>query len=309
MKKRIHYQTTQILGLLLILVLSTESYATQTTPELTKESAYVEEFGLVYGKGGDVDLELNLARPNNGNDPFPALIFLFGFGYAAGDKGLWNAEIQEAAKRGYVAATIDYRLTKIKDNKGNTKYPFPSQLHDGKCAVRWLKANADKYNIDVNRIGVLGWSAGGNLALMIGLTDPAHGLEGSCGDGEISSRVQAVVNLAGFTDSISHSQTISPSRLRFLEAWLGGSPEDKPELYKNSSPLNYVSQDDPPVLSICGTEDFAFPQVKLLDARMKAEGANHTLILRNDIGHAKRHVINFHEDNPAWEFLDKHLRH
>ena len=266
------------------------------------------EQGLVYGRGDDVDLKLNLARPINGNGPFPALIFLFGGSYRTGMKELWNDEIQEAAKRGYVAVTIDYRLTKLEDDKGITKYTFPAQLYDGKCAIRWLRANAEKYKIDSNRIGVVGFSSGGNLALMMGLTNSSHGLEGDCGDDKISSRVQAVVNLAGFTDSLTHSQTKSPSRLRSIEAWLGGSPDQLPERYKKSSPLNFVSSDDPPVLSICGTLDFAFPQVKLLDERMNAAGVYHILISKEEIAHAKEHLVNFHEDNPAWDFLDRYLK-
>jgi len=263
------------------------------------------EWDLVYSKGDDVDLKLNLARPINGKGPFPALIFLYGYG---GVKEFWTDEAQEAAKRGYVAVAIDYRLTKKGEKSVRSMYPFPSQLHDGKCAVRWLRENAEEYKIDVNRIGVVGYSAGGNLALMFGLTDSSHGLEGECGDDKISSRVQAVVSLAGFTDSISHSQTISPGRIRFLEEWLGGDPSQFPERYRNSSPLNYISIDDPPVLSICGTLDFVFPEVKLLHDRMNAAGAHHILIPREDIGHAKEHLVNFHEDNPAWDFLDKYLK-
>jgi acetyl esterase/lipase len=169
------------------------------TLEPTATPAYIEEKDLVYGKGGDVELKLNLARPTSDTGSFPALIFLFGGGYHSGSKEHWRSDIKEAAKRGYVAVTIDYRLTNIKEN-GKTKYPFPAQIHDGKCAVRWLRANASKYKIDPNRIGVVGFSAGGNLALMLGLTDSSDGLEGDCGDGKISSRVQAVVNLAGPTD-------------------------------------------------------------------------------------------------------------
>lgn len=265
-----------------------------------------KEWDLVYGQGDDVDLKLNLARPINGKGPFPALIFLFGWGYAKGIKGVWTEELQEAAKRGYVAAAIDYRLTNVKDESGQSKYSFPAQLHDAKCAVRWLRANAEKYKIDVNRIGAMGFSAGGNLALMLGLTDSSHGFEGGCGDIKISSRVQAIVNLDGFTNSELHYQF----RPYFIEPWLGGSPEQKPERYKNSSPIMYVSADDPPVLSICGALSKAIlPQVELLDERMKEIGAYHRLIVRENIGHAQNALLNFKGGvNPVWEFLDTNLK-
>ena len=273
------------------------------TPEPTATPAYVEETGLVYGKGGDVELKLNLARPASENGSFPAVVFLFGGGYSTGSRGVWSSAIREAAKRGYVAVAIDYRLTSVTEN-GKPKYPFPAQIHDGKCAVRWLRANARKYKIDTNRVGVVGFSSGGNLALMLGLTDSSDGLEDGCGDGQISSRVQAVVNLAGGTDLVLHYQ-IYPY---YYEALLGGTPEQVPERYKNASPLTYVSKDDPPVLSIGGTRDPVLPQEELLDERMKAVGASHTLIVREDAGHSVHALANFSEDNPAWDFLDKHLK-
>ena len=288
------------------LLIVASSNATQPTPETSVEYQFVKEWDLNYGKGDNVDLKLNLARPINGKGPFPALIFLFGAGYAGGIKNVWTEEIQDAAKRGYVAAAIDYRLTIYRDESGQPKYPFPAQLHDGKCAIRWLRANAKEYNIDVNHIGVMGFSAGGNLALMLGLTDSSHGFEGRCGDTKISSRVQAIINLDGFTNSELHYQF----RPYFIEPWLGGTPEQEPERYKNSSPINYLSADDPPVLSICGSLSKAIlSQVELLDEGMNAIGAYHRLIVRENVGHAQNALLNFKGGvNPVWEFLDKYLK-
>ncbi len=114
-------------------------------------------------------------------------------------------QIQEAAKRGYVAATISYRLMKYDEAKKETTTAtpiFPAQIHDAKAAIRWVRANAKKYNVDPDRIGVTGGSAGGHLSLLVGLTDPASGLEGESGNPEQSSRVQAVVNVFGPTDMV-----------------------------------------------------------------------------------------------------------
>ena len=302
--------TTLFWASLLILsgTLSASEYATANETKAMLETAneISVEKGLSYGKGGDIDLKLNLARPINGKGPFPALIFLHGGAYAGGIKNVWNSEIQDAAKRGYVAAAIDYRLTIFRDESGQPKYPFPAQLHDGKCAIRWLRANADKYNIDVNRIGVIGFGAGGNLALMLGVTDSSHGFEGGCGDAKIPSRVQAIVNLSGFTDSNLKYQ----SRPGYIESWLGGTPEEEPEQYKNSSPIIYVSADDPPLLSICGSLiKETLSQVELLDERAKAAGAYHRLIVRENIGQSRHALLDFKGDvNPAWEFLDKYLK-
>lgn len=274
-----------------------------TIPGGFERPGYIVEEDLTYGKVSDVELKLNLARPARGRGPFPGLIFLFGGGYKVGSKSNWNFAIREAAKRGYVAVAIDYRLTKEFEN-GVPKYSFPAQIYDGKCAVRWLRGHARNYRLDPDRIGVVGFSAGGNLALMLGLTDYSNGLEGGCGDSKISSRVQAVVNLAGGTELTRHFD-IYPFDYGDL---LGGSPEERPERYQAASPLTYVSQDDPPVLTVCGTEDPVFDQEKLLDARLNAVGVSHTFVVRDGVGHQRSQLVNFAEGKTAWDFLDEHLK-
>lgn len=151
---------------------------------------------------------------------------------------------------------------------------------------------------------MVGFSAGGNLSLMLGLTDSSDGLEGDCGDGRISSRVQAVVNLAGGTDLVMHYQLYRG----YYGALLGGSPEEVPERYEAASPLTYVGTDDPPILTICGTRDGVLPQEKLLNDRMKWVGASHMLIIIEGAGHSMYSLVNFFEDNPVWDFFDKHLK-
>lgn len=271
---------------------------------LAEEEAYIWEPSITYGKGGDVELKLDLARPASGKGPFPALIFMpgSGWGYNPVGRRQYCSALIKAAERGYVAVAVDYRLTSVKEND-KTKYLFPAQVYDVKCAVRWLRANAKKYKIDPNRIGAVGWSSGGHLALMLGLTDPSHGLEGECGNLKFSSGVQAVVSLAGPTELISlyHEKSIPNSIVEFL----GGTPEEVPDQYKIASPLTYVSKDDPPVLTIQGDRDASVPpkQAELLDAKMKEAGASHMLIIKKGVGH-----INFWYDNAVWDFFDKHLK-
>jgi acetyl esterase/lipase len=160
------------------------------------------------------------------------------------------------------------------------------------------------YRIDENRIGVLGYSSGGNLALMLGLTDCLDGLEGDCGDSRVTSRVQAVVNLAGPTEWEMHHSFYSV----FCEAFLGGTPEETPARYKAASPLIYVTPDDPPILTVCGTKDVVLPEEKILDDRMKAVNAFHELIIIEGAGHSMSDLMDFYQDNPVWDFLDKHLK-
>ena len=262
-----------------------------------EEMAFIVEEDITYGKGGDVELKLDLARPIKGRGPFPALVFIHGHGQNR--KGYYH-EIREAAERGYVAVSVDFRIFGMREN-GKVKYPFPAQVQDVKCAVRWLRANARKYKIDPNRIGVVGWSSGGHLSLMLGLTDPSHGLEGRCGKKKYSSRVQAVVSLAGPTELIRFYQE-KPKQ--WVVDSLGGTPEEVPEQYKRASPLTYVSKDDPPVLSVHGEKNHQVPlnQPELLDAKMREVGASHTLKIKKDGGHV---VL---VDKSVWEFLNEHLK-
>ena len=272
-----------------------------TTASLAEEKAYIVENKIIYGKGGDKELKLDLAHPTRETGPLPALVFIHGGAWSMGSRMQYYFHIRKAAERGYVAVTVDYRLIKEMEND-KVKYPFPAQIHDVKCVVRWLRANAKKYKIDPNRIGVIGYSSGGHLALLLGLTDSSAGLEGECGNLELSSRVQAVVSLSGSTELMSlYHETEKKGMLVLL---LGGTPDEVPEQYRAASPVTHVSEDDPPVLSIHGEMDQTVPlkQVELLDAKMKEVGASYTLIIQKAGGH------NMPVDDNVWNFLDEHLK-
>lgn len=278
----------------------------QTTESSSVEQTVIQEKEIVFGTVDGVDLKLDLARPGKGNGPYPALIFIHGGGWSTGRRQNNSIEIKLAAERGYVAVTVDYRLTSVNDGL-KAKYPFPAQLHDVKCAVRWLRANAEKYSIDPAHIGAYGYSAGGHLALLLGLTDPSDDMEGNCGNLYFSSKVQAVVSRAGPADLLTFFETKYADRAAVMRL-VGGSPEEMPEEYRVASPATYVSEDDPPVLTIHGDQDTVVPSqnAELLDTRMKEIGVSHTLIMVEGAGHNV--LVNFYEDYPVWDFFDKHLK-
>jgi acetyl esterase/lipase len=258
---------------------------------------------VIFGLGGGVDLKLDIASPSQGKGPFPTLIYIFGggWGYYFGDRSQCLEAIQSAAQRGYVAATIDYRLTSVKE-KGKTKFLFPAQLYDVKAAVRWMRANASRYRIDPDRIGTVGWSSGGHLALLLGLTAPSDGLEGDSGNAGYSSRVQAVVAMAGMVEAVSfYNQTNVPERVAAL---LGGDPKEVPGQYAKASPLSYVSVDDPPVLFLQGDMDTSCPpsQADLLAKKAAAVGSTFSLEVKKGAGHQS-----FYDDPQVWIFLGKYL--
>jgi len=170
----------QIIPLFLLFIIIIASVFTSYQTSIAEDKDVIVEIDIIYGRGDDVDLMLDLARPAKGRGRFPALIFIFGGSWRSGSRQNYSTEIIQAAERGYVAVTVDYSgLTNVRES-GKVKYPFPAQVYDVKCAVRWLRSNAKKYRIDPNSIGVVGWSSGGHLALMLGLTDSSDGLEGEC---------------------------------------------------------------------------------------------------------------------------------
>ncbi len=277
---------------------------------VAQSAKIISEDNIIYGKADGTDLKLDLARPK-GNGPFPAIVFIHGGGWYQGSRQRYRGEIQEAAKRGYVAATISYRLMKFDEKKKETTTAtpiFPAQIHDAKAAIRWVRANAKKYHVDPNRIGVTGGSAGGHLSLLVGLTDPSSGLEGESGNPEQSSRVQAVVNVFGPTDMAAcYKKSVVAWIFRLF---LGGTPDEAPERYKAASPITYVSKDDPPVLTLHGDKDTLVPveQAKALDEKMKAVGAPHTLIIYKGQGHGFGGEYNKKAWDATWEFFDRHLK-
>ena len=114
------------------------------------------ERDIVYGKAGRVELRLNIASPAKGNGPFPAVVCIHGGGFRAGKRESYDGLCVKLAERGYVAATMTYRLA--------PQHKFPAAVHDTKAAVRWLRGKAATYKINPDKIGVTGGSAGGHLA-------------------------------------------------------------------------------------------------------------------------------------------------
>jgi acetyl esterase/lipase len=169
------------------------------------------------------------------------------------------------AEKGYVTATVTYRLM--------DEAPFPAAVQDVKCAVRWLRANAAKYQVDPKRIAVSGNSAGGHLSMMIGYSiDPS--LEGKGGNNTVSSRVSAVVDFYGPTDLT----TDFAKKQAVVEEFMGGKTFDEaPDSYKLASPLFHLTKDDPPTLIFHGTIDSTVPvvQADMLAEKLKELGIDY----------------------------------
>jgi acetyl esterase/lipase len=265
-------------------------------------AAPVEQAGLdvqrdfVFGKGGNHDLHADLAWPKNATAPMPAIIHIHGGGWIGGGYH-WDGGLANFAKRGYFAASIEYRL----DNVAK----WPAQIQDCKCAVRWLRANAAKYNVDPNRIGVIGESAGGHLVACLDTMDGVKDYEGAGGWAGVSSAVQAVVDYFGPTDFVTPD--IYSEQAKFLTMGLFGAPRDKdPALWKSGSPVFYVKAGDPPVLMVHGDADKLVPLAQsqvFADALTKAGVPNQLLVIHNG-GHGFGALPGTKID-PGWPIINQ----
>ncbi|MCL6503870.1 MAG: alpha/beta hydrolase [Pirellulales bacterium] len=221
---------------------------------LAEEFAVQFQPDIQYGTGGGEPLLLNLARPKldeaarQARGPLPAVVCIHGGGWQGGNRSHFDELARQFAARGYVAATISYRLA--------PKHVFPAQIEDCKCAVRWLRAKASELGVDPERIGAVGGSAGAHLAMMLAVMDPADGLEGEGGWPDQSSKVQAAVSFVGPTNLVGSFPPVSTA---ILHTFLGGSMEEKLELYRKASPITYVNAGDAPLLLFAGTKDPLVP--------------------------------------------------
>jgi acetyl esterase/lipase len=204
---------------------------------------------------GDRKEKADLYLPMNlqSGQKAPALILIHGGGFNDGDKRRYR-EINfgtNAAKRGYLAMSINYKLRKSKG-----QVTWPQCIYDVKEAVRWLKLNADKYHIDPERIGALGGSAGGNLAFMLATTRPGDGFEGEGTRTNISTKIACGVDFYGAVDLMSYkSDRARPDTNKPEMAMFNKTKAEAPDLYRRGSPTSYIRTNVVPLLMVHGTGD------------------------------------------------------
>jgi len=255
---------------------------------------------VVYTKVGSTELKLDLARPADGNGPFPAVLVIHGGGWRGGNKADNRPALAEFARRGYVAISPQYRFC--------PQETFPAQVHDVKAAVRWLRAHKDEYKLDPDHIGSTGFSAGGHLSLMLGVTGPEDGLEGDVPAGAPSSKVQAVVNYFGPTDLAATD--IPDVSKPLVTDFIGGTLAEKGDVAAKASPLTHINAGDAPILTFQGTKDPLVPYTqasKLTDAMAKAGVAGRTeLILGAGHGWGGEEMARTFDETVA--FFDRYLK-
>jgi len=255
-----------------------------------------------YGGEGKKSQMLDLYLPADAKTPLPVIVWIHGGAWRGGNKE--GCPALRFLRQGYAAASINYRLSQ--------EAVFPAQIEDCKGAIRWLRANAGKYNLDPNRIGVWGSSAGGHLVALLGTSADVKELEGKVGGNlEYSSRVQAVCDWFGPTDflqmskfpsSMKHDDAGSPESLL-----VGGAIQENKDKVAKTNPITYVTKDDPPFLIMHGDKDPLVPtnQSELLHDALKKAGVDATFHVVKGAGHG---FGGPELDKMVSEFFDKHLK-
>jgi len=260
------------------------------------------ELDIPYAATDNPRQRLDLYLPKKAADegPLPLVVYVHGGGWQGGDKRGGAMLVPLVQSGEYALASVGYRLT------GETIWP--AQIHDCKAAIRWLRANAAKYGIDPDRIGVAGSSAGGHLVCLLGTTAGVAELDGTIGahDDE-DTRVVCVVNQFGPTD-FADIDGANDAAKGMVAKLLGGRPQEVPEVARAASPLAHVTKDDAPVLCIHGTADQLVPysQSTKLDRACAEAGVECIMLTVDGGGHGGfRHPqVNVRTK----QFLDKHLR-
>lgn len=207
---------------------------------------------IEYGRVGETSLKLDLHRPQAASPPL--VVYVHGGAWRAGSKS--DVPIAKLLDHGFAIASVDYRLS--------TQARFPAQVHDIKAAIRFLRANAEVLHIDTERVAIVGSSAGGHLAALVGVTKDHKKLEGRVGDHlDRSSAVQAIVSLYGASNlqSILGQSTEFGLTVRIpaLKLLLGDVPDAVPDLARLASPVAHLDSKDPPLLLIHGDADPQMP--------------------------------------------------
>jgi acetyl esterase/lipase len=263
-------------------------------------------FDLEYAKVDGISLKLDLHMPNKKTDRKPELVVFFhGGSWRSGSKK--TCHVGWLTHHGYAVASVDYRLS------GQAK--FPALVHDCQGAIRWLRANADKYGISAERICATGASAGGLLSTLVATSGGIKALEGTVGGNlDQSSRVQSALGMFCPTD-LYYNATVEKERCDQpncpLYQLLGGKPSERLDMAMLASATAHVTKDDPPVILLYGTEDKSLVKPlhgERLKARYDEAGLDATYQLIEGAGHGGPQYRDKERSKLSLKMLQKTLR-
>ncbi len=219
---------------------------------------------IPYCNTGTRELKLDIFYPSNYlQRRYPAVLIIHGGGWRSGNRAQHIPLAEHLASLGYICFTVEYRLS--------TEALYPAAVYDLKAAVRWIRAHAKQYHIAPEKITALGFSAGGQLAALLGTTNGNAKFEGTEGDLHYPSTINNVVDIDG-TLSFVHPESGEGDDSKNISAgtyWFGYSKKENLALWEEASPLNYAGKATPPFCFInssvdrmhAGRNDF----IKILD--------------------------------------------
>jgi len=270
---------------------------------------YKVETNIVYHTANNYQNKLDVYTPADAKAPTPVVIVIHGGGWIEGTKEERVLEMMPYLQMGFAAVNVEYRLGRIS--------LAPAAVEDCRCALHWVFANAKKFNFDPNSVVLQGGSAGGHLALTTGMLTPAAGFDRECraGDEDWSQnlgtskdpRVAAIVNWFGIADVLDELH--GPNAKSYTVVWLGDQP-NADEIAKRVSPINYVTRDLPPIITIHGDKDALVPyeqSVRLHKALDAAKVPNQLYTVPG----ANHGGFTFDQNQQAWtavrQFLQQHV--
>ncbi len=258
--------------LLLALVLTTSPSLAQLSSTATWATHAANQYqiapNITYLTANNYEAKLDFYQRRDTTGPQPTLIWIHGGGWVGGTKESALMSLMPWFEMGWNVVNVEYRLGRVS--------LAPAAVEDCLCALRWVAANAQKYDIDPTRLVVSGDSAGGHLALTTGMIPENAGLDRQC-PGVPLPKVAAIINWYGIVDV--GDLLDGPNRRSYAVAWLGSMP-DRLDIAKRVSPLTYVRSGLPPILTIHGDADPTVPyqHALRLQAALENAGVSHELV-------------------------------
>ena len=285
--------------LFLLLTAVSVSFAQTTAPSIpisrADKSKYTVEGNIPYGPHPSQMLDMLYAKDAgaNGAGPYPGVIMFHGGGWIRTDKATMSSFYNRFLAHGFVVCNVEYRMAG-KDSSGAytaTSALAPAAVEDALTAAKWFADHAAQYHVDPNRIVVSGASAGGHLALMVGLCTPDAKLGPTA---PADFKIAAIVNGYGPADMAEPAEHDAAAK-----QWIPESLPDRADLIRRISPVSYARKDIPPLLTVIGANDHGLSSNQKLVEMLKADGADAQIHVVAGAGHG------FNTPPTAWPDAEK----
>ena len=283
--------TTPLISVCIWVCFAATSAFGQASNNVTDHQSHTLTNNIVYSNVSDQELLLDAYIPKV-SGKHPAILVIHGGAWRFGNRKQLSSYARSLAERGFSCFAIDYRLA--------PKHKFPAQIEDCRSAVKWIRKNANKYKVDASKLGVIGYSAGGHLATLLGTTG-----EGPSEQNENSDmRIQAVVAGGAPTDF-----RWMPDKGKWAKYWMGGDLDSVPEKFRLASSAAFVDAKDPPVFFFHGTKDTLVPMLwsGVCHVALKEAGVKTVMHRVRGAGHVQA-AKDKDALNKAFEFLATELQ-